>query len=233
MINKIIHGDCMDILPTLETKSIDLILTDIPYGAVTQNGEERAKYAGQLRKVDKGGADKETFDLLQFLAECERVCKGSIYIFCGIEQLSTVFTHFYTHKDFMTRQCAWKKTNPAPSNGQHMWLSSMENCVFAKRRKTLFNRLCKSSVWEYPIGTSKVHPTEKPLKLFEYLVESSCPEGGIVLDPCIGSGTSAVAALNLGRNYLGIEIDERHYQAAINRVEGAKNMLEQSQIQLF
>ena len=218
MINEIIHGDCMDVFPKLGDRSVNMILTDIPYGAVTQNGEERARYSGQLRKVNKGGADVETFELMEFLQQCSRVCDGSIYIFCGIEQLSTVFSYFYNHKDFMTRQCAWKKTNPAPSNGQHMWLSSMENCVFAKRRKTKFNQLCKSAVWEFSTGQSKVHPTEKPLRLFEYLVESSTDPGDSVFDPCIGSGTAAVAAKNLGRQYIGVEINQEYWEIANNRV---------------
>jgi site-specific DNA-methyltransferase (adenine-specific) len=94
----------------------------------------------------------------------------------------------------MVRQCVWRKTNPSPANGQHMWLSSMENCIFAKRRKTPFYAHCKSSVWDYPVGRSKIHPTQKPLDLFKYLIGSSTVEGDIVLDTCIGSGTTAVAS---------------------------------------
>ncbi|WP_318626914.1 site-specific DNA-methyltransferase [Paenibacillus polymyxa] len=219
MLNKIINADCMDVLPNIADKSVDLVLTDIPYGAVTQNGSERAKYDGQLRKIDKSGADVVTFELLDFLKQVERIAAGSIYIFCGIEQVSTVFEYFNKSKDFMVRQCAWKKTNPAPSNGQHMWLSSMENCIFAKRRKTKFNQLCKSAVWDYPTGRSKIHPTEKPLELIKYLVQSSTEAGDTVLDPCVGSGTTAVAAKVLGRNYIAIEINEGYAAAAKNRIE--------------
>ncbi|MCC3380718.1 DNA-methyltransferase [Paenibacillus farraposensis] len=219
MLNQIIHADCMDIFPSVKDQGVDLIVTDIPYGAVTKNGSDRAKYDGQLRKVDKGDADLVTFDLIEFLEQCARVTSGSIYIFCGIEQVSTVFQFFDNHKDFMVRQCAWKKTNPAPSNGQHMWLSSMENCIFAKRRKTKFNQLCKSAVWDYPTGRSKIHPTEKPLELIKYLVQSSTDEGDTVFDPCVGSGTTAVAAKVLGRNYIAIEINAEYATAAINRIE--------------
>jgi site-specific DNA-methyltransferase (adenine-specific) len=141
-----------------------------------------------------------------------------VYIFCGIEQLGTIYSFFDNQKDFMVRQCAWKKTNPAPVNGQHMWLSSFENCVFAKRRKTKFNQSCKSSVWEFPTGRSKVHPTEKPLALFEYLVKSSSDEGDTVLDMCMGSGTTGVACKNLNRNFIGIELDKDYYEIAKKRL---------------
>lgn len=231
MLNQIINDDCMKVFPSIEDRSIDLLLTDIPYGAVTQNGEERAKYGGQLRNIDKRDADKVTFDLLDFLKECSRVTAGSIYIFCGIEQVSTVFSYFYEHRDFMVRQCAWKKTNPAPSNGQHMWLSSMENCVFAKRRKTKFNQLCKSAVWEFPTGRAKNHPTEKPLNLIEYLIASSSDEGDLILDPCIGSGTTAVAAAKLNRRFIGIEIVKEYTDLAKQRL--AKLIEEDKQLALF
>lgn len=119
----------------------------------------------------------------------------------------------------MVRHCIWRKTNPSPANGQHMWLSSFENCIFAKRRRTKFNQNCKSSVWDFPVGRGKRHPTEKPLELFKYLIESSSDEGDIVFDPCIGSGTTAIASIELNRNYLGFELDKEYCDLANNRVE--------------
>lgn len=221
-INKIYNMDCIKGMSKLEDNSVQLILTDIPYNEVSKNGEERAKYFGQLRKIDKDNADKLTFDLDIFLNECYRISKGTIYIFCGIEQVSYIFNYFNSKKDVMVRQCAWKKTNPAPSNGQHMWLSSMENCIFVKKRKTIFNQNCKSAVWEFPTGRSKIHPTDKPLNLFTYLIESSSQEGDLILDPCIGSGTTAIACINTNRNYIGFELDEEYYKAARERIENHK-----------
>jgi DNA modification methylase len=215
---KLIKGDCMEVMKSMDNDSVQLILTDIPYGEVSKNGEERAKYNEQLRKIDKGKADELNFDLHKFLEECHRISKGSIYIFCGIEQLSTVFSYFKSKKDCMVRQCAWKKTNPAPSNGQHMWLSSMENCIFIKKRKTVFNENCKSSVFEFPIGRSKVHPTEKPLSLFEKLVLASSNEGDLVFDPCMGSATTGIVCLHTNRNFIGIELDSGYFETCNNRI---------------
>lgn len=221
-LNKIYNADCMESMLTLHDLSVDMILTDIPYNEVTNHGVERAKYDGQLRNINKGAADTLTFDLDVFLDECVRVTKGTIYIFCGIHQVSKIYSYFHNHKDFMVRQCGWRKNNPSPANGQHMWLSSLENCIFAKRRKTKFNQSCKNAIWDFPVSRSKRHPTEKNLKLFEYLVESSSDVGDIVLDPCIGSGTTAEACVNLGRNYIGYEVDEEYYKVANERVNGIK-----------
>lgn len=195
----------MELFKNVPSNSIQLILTDIPYGEVSKNGEERAKYEGQLRKIDKGHADVLTFNLSDFLNEVYRVCKGTVYIFCGIEQVSTIFKFFNNKSDLMTRQCGWRKTNPVPSNGQHFWLSSIENCIFAKKRKTIFNQNCKSAIWDFPVGRSKIHPTEKPLELFKYLIESSSMERDIVLDPCAGSGTTSIACINTKRKYILFE----------------------------
>ena len=223
-LNKTYNHDCINAMSRLPDGSIDLLLTDIPYGNVSKNGEERAKYAGQLRKIDKGDADILTFDLDDFLKQVDRVTKGTVYIFCGIPQISKIFDFFESNKNYMQRLCVWKKTNPSPANGQHMWLSGAEFCVFAKKRKQTFNQSCKNSVWDFPVGRSKRHPTEKPLKLFEYLVESSSNEGDIVLDPCMGSGTTAEACVNLKRNFIGFELNEEYCKLANDRIEELKTV---------
>lgn len=170
-----------------------------------------------LRNLDKGDADILTFDLDLFLIECDRVCKGTTYIFCGTEQVSQIRS---TLKGFglSTRHCIWNKTNPSPMNGQHVWLSSIENCIFAKNSGAPFNEHCKGAVWNFPNGRSKFHPTEKPLGLFEYLVKTSSNENMIVLDPCAGSGTTCLAAKKLNRRYIGIELNEKFYNHACKRL---------------
>jgi site-specific DNA-methyltransferase (adenine-specific) len=118
-----------------------------------------------------------------------------------------------------TRHCVWEKTNPSPMNGQYVWLSSIENCIYARNKGATHNEHCKGGVWRFPNGRSKQHPTEKPIKLFEYLIEVSSNEGDIVLDPCIGSGTTAVAALRTGRNFIGFETEPAYVEIANKRLD--------------
>ena len=213
---KLYNGDCLEIMDKLieEGVKVDMVLTDIPYGEVN-----RAKESG-LRKLKKGNADIETFRLDELLPRINDICNGSIYIFCGIEQVSEI-RKFFREKDILTRLCIWEKNNPSPINCQHHWMSSIECCIYAKKKGATFNEYYKSCVWRNPVGRSKIHPTEKPLKLFTYLVETSSNKNDIVLDCCFGSGTTGVACMNTGRRFIGIELDNNYFNIASKRIEEA------------
>lgn len=214
MKQEIWHGNCLDLFSKIPDKSVDCTLTDIPYGEVNRK-------SNGLRNLDKGLADIQTFNIDEFLKNVVRVTKGSIYIFCGTEQVSHI-RRYLANSNLSTRHCIWEKSNPSPMNGQHIWLSSIENCIFAKNKNAIFNEHCKSAVWKFPNGRSKQHPTEKPLKLFEYLISVSSKEGDLILDPCAGSGTTCVAAKNLNRQFIGIEKEESYYNVCLNRLSGIK-----------
>ena len=218
------NDDCMNVFPLLEDSSIQCIITDLPYDGVSKKGEERAKYGGQLRKIDKGKADIITFDLDEFLQECVRVSDGSIYLFCGIGQISQIYNFFeqkHIQKDYMVRLCVWHKSNPSPMNGQHMYLNATEYLVYAKKRKTTFNRKCIHNVINFPTGRSKIHPTEKPVRLLQQLILDSTNEGDTVADFCGGSFSTGVAALELQRNFIGVELDKTYFDSAKQRIESA------------
>lgn len=205
------NNDCMKILPTLDNKSVDLVVTDIPYDVVNRKH-------GSLRKLDKGKADIITFDLDMFVSELVRVTKGSIYIFCGTEQVSNIRKILVQNK-MSTRLCIWEKTNPSPMNGDKIWLSGIECCVFGRFSNATFNEHCKNTVFRYPCGRNKLHPTQKPLELIEKLVLASSNEGDTVLDPCMGSGTTGVACKKNNRKFIGIEMDREFYNIASHRIE--------------
>jgi site-specific DNA-methyltransferase (adenine-specific) len=215
--NKIIQGDCLEKLKELEDKSIDMVLTDIPYGEVnrTSNG---------LRNLDKGVADVFDFSLEEMVNEFCRVTKGSMYVFCGTEQVSEIRKQMVLN-GLSTRLIIWNKTNPSPMNGQHIWLSSIECCVYGKFKNATFNEHCKGSVLNFPSGRGKVHPTEKPLKLFEYIISVSSNKNDIILDPFMGSGTTGVACKNLNRDFIGIEKEPDYCKIAEARIRNTPTRL--------
>lgn len=213
MTVRLLHGDCLELMASIHDGSVDMVLCDLPYGEVNQK-------SGGLRLLDRGNADTCTIDLCQLVATFDRVCKGTMYAFCGTEQISPLVTHF-KHYNMTTRVCVWEKTNPSPMNGTRLWLSGMEFCVFARKPSATFNEHCKKAIWQSPSGRSKIHPTEKPLKLMERLILASSNEGDTVLDCCMGSGTTGVACANTNRKFIGIEQDDRYFEIAKTRIEMA------------
>lgn len=210
---KLLHGDCLELMADIPDGSVDMVLCDLPYGEVNQ------KSSG-LRLLDRGNADTCDMDLEAVADEFNRLCTGSIYAFCGTEQISFLVKYFKKHK-MTTRVCAWEKTNPSPMNGTRLWLSGLEFCVFARKPNAVFNEHCKKALWPSPSGRAKIHPTEKPVKLMERLILASSNEGHTVLDICMGSGTTGVAAANTGRKFIGIERDDKYFAIAQKRIEDA------------
>lgn len=208
--NKIVHADCMTAMQNMDDLSVDLTVTDIPYSEVSQ------KSSG-LRKLDRGNADTLTFDLDDFVREISRVTRESLYVFCGTKQISKI-VEVFNGLGLTTRVGVWEKTNPSPMNGSRLWVSGMEFCVFARKARSTFNVHCQKALWKHSSGRSKQHPTEKPLSLMEEIIAASSNPGHIVFDPCCGSGTTLLAAKNLGRRYLGIEINKEYYEIARSKL---------------
>lgn len=208
-MNKIICGDCIELMKEMPTDSVEMTLTDIPYEVVNRD-------SNGIRNFDKEDADLKTFDLGIFVSEVSRVTKGSIYIFCSTEQVSFLRSALIAC-GLSTRLCIWEKTSPSPVNGQFIWLSGIECCIYGKKKKAIFNEHCKNTVWRYSSERGKLHPTQKPLKLFQYLVRVSSNPGDIVFDPCLGSGTTALAAVRENRKYIGFELNSEYVEIAKKR----------------
>lgn len=145
-------------------------------------------------------------------------------MFCGINQVSDIRS-MMTDCGLSTRLIIWEKSNPSPMNGTKIWLSGIECCVYGKRSNATFNLHCKNTVLKYPCGRNKLHPTQKPIELMEYLIQASSNEGDTVFDPFMGSGSTGVACVNLNRDFIGIELDENYFKIAKQRIEEANNKL--------
>ena len=215
------HGDCLELMKDIPDGSVDLVLTDIPYGECNRNDNG-------LRNLNKENADIETFNLQEFLIEVYRVTKGTIVVFCGQHQFSEIKNFFQEKQDKnkgTVRQLVWRKTNPSPMNGKHIYLSGIENAVWFKKRGGVFNANCKNTVFDYPCGRSKLHPTEKNHDLLKELIFDNSNEGDIVFDPCMGSGSHGLVAVENNRHFIGIELDEGYFNIAKKRIEEAVNDL--------
>lgn len=126
---KLYQGDCLEVMKDIPSGSVDVTLTDIPYGGVnrTSNG---------IREFDKSKADIVTFDLSVFLDAVYRITNGTIIIFCGRQQVSEIGEFFQAKQDKhlgTVRQLIWEKANPAPINGEYVYLSGIENAMWFRK----------------------------------------------------------------------------------------------------
>lgn len=211
---EIYNTDCIDFMKKMTKGSVNCVLTDIPYGEVSRanNG------LSQMKNSDKGAADAITFNLEEFLPLVDKVASDNIIIFCGKGQFSTIYNYFAAKSVGTVRQLIWKKTNPVPSNGKYVYLSGIEDAVWYRKPKGTYNGYCKNTVFEYPIQSKQIHPTEKNHKLFEELILDNTNESQIVFDPCMGSAVSGLMALKNGRNFIGCELNEEFFNIAKERL---------------
>lgn len=204
----------------LEIPKCRLLLTDIPYEEVNRNDNG-------LRNLDKGKADKKTFeihDFLEHIYESFDIC----IIFCGQNQLSEIFNYFnekQKKKLGTVRQLVWCKSNPSPMNGEYIYLSGTENAVWFKKRGTgKLNSKCKKNYFIHPTGSSKYHPTEKNHKLLEELILDNTNENDLIVDTCMGSGSTGIVAIKNKRNFMGIELDKQYFNIAKERIDSIRKV---------
>jgi site-specific DNA-methyltransferase (adenine-specific) len=206
-------GDCLEYMKTMPAGSVDAVVTDPPYNAINRE-------SGGLRSFDKGTADSASIELPIIADQFIRIVRGSIYVWCSDEQY-TEWTMLFKNAGLTTRICAWSKSNPSPMNGQYLWLSALELCVFSRKEHAPFYKHCARPIWDGPTERIDGHPTPKPLWLMKEQICASVPVGGIVFDPFMGSGTTGVACMQTGRNFIGCEIDPGYFEIAKRRIENA------------
>lgn len=245
--NMILKGDCIEILKSLESKSIDLIFADPPYFMQT-NGKllrvEGSIFSGVVDKWDKFLNFKEYDEFCQnWLKECRRILKdnGTIWVigsFHNIYRLGYIMQNlgFWVINDII-----WEKPNPVPNFRGNRFCNAHESllwCAKSKNSKYTFNyKTMKAingnkqtkSIWEIGIcignerikdeNGKKAHSTQKPEKLLKNIILSSSKPNDLILDPFFGMGTTGAIAKLLGRDYLGIEREEKYIKLAKNRIE--------------
>lgn len=216
------QGDCLEILKTIPSESIDLVVTDPPYRTISGgNKSEKWKsgYAGSvLWKNDGKIFDNNNISFCDWLPEIYRVLKNGTHFYCmtNVLNINKIIIEaervgFYLHNILV-----WEKNT---ANANRWYMKNCEFTLFFKKgkAKTINNPGSKMiHKFNNPIG-KKIHPTEKPVELMEFYVTNSSNKGDIVLDPFMGSGTTGIACINTERNFIGIELDEKYFQLAKDR----------------
>jgi site-specific DNA-methyltransferase (adenine-specific) len=226
----LMQGDCLERMKEIPSGSVDMILTDPPYEISNSGGGMMERDNRDfIKNIDKMGMCKSGFNVKGFLFACldkfENKNNFCGVFFCSMKQLSSYICWAEENK-LQVGVGVWHKSNPAPLCN-YKYLNDIEYWVYIKgnKSKILGNYHSKSMVYSSQINKKDKklygHPTIKPLEIITKFLVNHSTEGQTILDPFMGSGTTGVAAKNLNRNFIGIELDQGYFEIAKERIESA------------
>ena len=218
-------GDCLEVMQELEDGSVDAVITDPPYLVTITSQSKRTPSFDKLKEHD--------WELpLDWMIEAVRVLKdgGAFYSWCCAEEMTIYQKGLKSLGMRIFNNLVWIKTNPLPSFTKKIYRNAAEFSFYGAKGKHInyfYPRTQQELLgyWTFPIvgGHKRTeHPTQKPLEIISKWVENSCPPGGTVLDPFMGSGTTGVACVPTGCNFIGIEIEPKYYEIAKKRIAEAQ-----------
>ena len=233
---QLFHGDCLEVMKDIPDKSIDMVLCDLPYGT-TQNKWDSAiplePLWEQYKRIIKDNGAILLFGSQPFTTILNYSNISNYrYEWVWIKNNSTGFqlankrplkkheliSVFYKKQPTYNPQglIEYNKINKRGSMGENWSEMNSNNYI---QRWTNY----PTQILEYKYDKQKLHPTQKPVALLEYLIKTYTNEGEIVLDNTMGSGSTGVACVNTNRKFIGIELDEKYFNIAKNRIEDAQN----------
>jgi DNA modification methylase len=228
-------GDCLEVMYLLDSASADAVITDPPYcsGAATEAGKGSATHQGLRSETIRSGrfswfsADNMTTSGLVWLlrslsVEAARIVKesGSLMAFCDWRMVTSLAPAMESAGWRQRNLCLWDKGHFGCGTGfrpQH------EMIMHLTKRAPIFYHVGYGNVLTCPrvSGDDKEHATEKPIGLMSALVEVTTPRGGLVIDPFMGSASTGVAAIRLGRRFIGVEVSPANFEIACRRISEA------------
>lgn len=236
-MSKVANGDCLELIRSVQDKSVDLILTDPPYNLGTFMHERGTNIRGmRSNHFAYSGWDDLTFEewsrvMELFLEECNRVLKprGTLLMFMSILKVETIVRLATKAGLYYKTVGVWHKTNPMPRNMDLHFINSNEPWIYfigGGGKTGVFNNNGKPihdfietptiSYSEHKIGH---HPTQKPKRVLKHFVDILSNEDDLVMDPFMGSGSTGVVCELSNRRFIGFELDKSYYDVAVRRIK--------------
>lgn len=234
-LNKVYNMDCLDGMEMMDANSVNLVVTDPPYDVGYDKKLEEYKDMGEdlskgiptpnltYKSRDIHYIEFKNFNYMRFAFGLKGVMKNNAhaYIFCGDNQLfkwhKTLTYAGFKFNDILI----WVKNRQTfdLSHGYH-YSYRHEYCMLWSKGSRKLSKAGLCSVMNYDVLKDYVHPTQKPLEMIDFLILNSSKEGDTVLDPFMGSGTTAVSAKRLGRKFIGFELSPEFCDICNKRIDG-------------
>jgi site-specific DNA-methyltransferase (adenine-specific) len=210
------QGDCLERMKDIPDGSVDMVLTDPPYGMSFRSNYRKNRYEGI--KNDEG------LDWLDdFVCQLYRVCtSGSAqYVFCSFHNVD-LFKQAFQRKFKVKNILVWEKNNTSMGDLKGDFAPKVEFILFMHKGRSLIRGKREPNIFRFSRTGNNLHPTEKPVDMCEYLISKFSDENDSIFDPFMGSGTTGLAAANTNRNFIGIEIDSEYFSIAESRINEAR-----------
>ena len=215
-------GDCLEILKTIPSESIDCLVTDPPYKIIT-GGDSNGKNSVRPKGILKGNRElmKTIPKFSDWLPEMFRVLKDGTqnYVMVNSSNLLKMANEIEKTGFKIQNFLIWQKNNCTPSQ---FYMKNCEYTLFFRKGKSKYINDIGGSKTVHSFNNiigNKLHPTEKPIDLMEFYIRNSTNENDIVLDPFMGSGTTMLACKNLNRKGIGIEKEQMYFDISRQRTD--------------
>lgn len=244
MINKILNGDCLELMKDIPSKSIDMILCDLPYGTTACKWDNIIPFNKLWEQYERIIKDNGAIVLTASQPFTSKLVMSNPKMFkydwVWEKSHSRGFLNAWKQplrktEDvciFYKKQCVYNpqivnkpKKNIRPISNR----TKPSNCYGLHGldiHKLSPDKSMPVNIIKFNTEQKQMHPTQKPVALFEYLIKTYTNEGMIVLDNCSGSGTTAIACINTNRNYICIEKDETYFKLSVDRVNNHTQQME-------
>lgn len=218
------HGDMLDIVPTLSP--VDCVVSDVPY--LLTYGGPHGSLGGKLsieNYDNKGGIVDSVIKFCDFMPVIyNSLDKGHVYIMVNNRNVQEMLVEADNAGLRFHNLLVWDKISPTPNR----WY--MKNCEFIgfffKGKANFINNCGSKQLIRVPLPRDDEHPTVKPVSLMIHYIENSTLIGDVVLDPFMGAGSTGVAAVRAGRKFVGVELDEKYFDLACERISRAHDQLD-------
>jgi DNA modification methylase len=253
IINQVLHGDCLEILPKLPSGSVDMVFADPPYNLQLRKElwrPELSKVVGVSQEWDRFSSLKEYDEFTRaWLSDCQRILKdtGTLWVIGSYHNIFRIGTILQDLGFWILNDIIWIKHNPLPNMRGTRFCNAHETLIWAKKcdnekKYTFHYQALKAgnedrqmrSDWYFPICSGgerqtrngrSAHPTQKPEGLLRRIVNASTNPGDLILDPFCGTGTTAAVAKSLGRSYITMDREESYVGLAEKRLAGVSASL--------
>jgi len=216
---KLIQGDCLEVMKEIPDKSVDLVLTDPPYGMSFKSNYREEKYKEIINDSDLSWLD-------YFVNEIYRVTKENTahYVFCSFHNID-LFKQALEKKFTIKNLLVWEKNNTGMGDLTADFASKTEFIWFIQkgRREIIGSR--DPNIFTARKTGNNFHPTEKPIDLMEYLLSKFSNSEDTILDPFMGAGSTGIACKLSKRKFIGIELDQDYFKIAQDRINNTQSQL--------